>query len=100
MDDLRKTNSFMGKMIEDINTDTTDEELSNYINVTVGQVIDAFSEFPESLRKLTFGQLMDIVIDPDSIDEILVGVMGENPSKEQCDEAANGFIKFAKALGI
>ena len=100
MDKLRKTNAFIGSITKDVNMDMTDDEINTMMNITVGQYVDALSGLPESIKKLSVEDLLDLSLNvEDCIDEILERLFGDDPSDEELEEFYNGFMKISKLFG-
>ena len=103
MDNLRKTNIFLGKAVTCVNEEP-DEEINSIMETTLGTWIDELQKVPDFLRKLTFGDLMDIIldIDEDRFEETVKEKIfeGREPSDEELEEFFNGLMTFSTAIGL
>ena len=103
MDNLRKANVFLGKAISDVNTES-DQVVDSIMATTLGEWIDELQTVPDFLRKLTFGDFMDIIldIDEDHFEETVKEKIfeGREPSEEEAHEFFNGLMTFATAIGL
>lgn len=86
MDNLRKTNAFFGSVLKDINTDTTDEELDNLSNCTLGHLGELLMALPDKVKDMKYGDLMTIVLsldeDEDKMIETLDRIFGITSEEE------------------
>ena len=103
MDNLRKVNVFLGKAISDVNTES-DQVVDSIMTTTLGEWIDELQTIPDFLRKLTFGDFMDIIldIDGDHFEETVKEKIfeGREPSEEEAKEFFDGLMTFATAIGL
>lgn len=103
MDNLRKTNIFLGRAVSAVNEEPN-EEIDSVMDTTLGEWIDELQKVPEFLRKLTFGDFMDIIldIDEDHFEETVKEKIfeGREPSEEEAHEFFNGLMTFATAIGL
>ena len=90
MDNLRKTNAFFGSVMKDINTDTTDEELNNFAECTLGHIGELLMALPDKVKAMKYGDLMDLVLsldeDDDYQEETFKSIFGEDMTEDEAAE--------------
>lgn len=62
MDGVKKYSAFLGRSIVEVNTEEEAElSVESLMTKTIGEIIDAFNTMPDLMRKLTFGDTIDIL---------------------------------------
>lgn len=100
MDNLRKTNAFIGEITKDVNVNTTDAELAGFVDLTIGEMSNALAALPESVKRLKMGDLMTLAINSEDItDETLTEIFGGNqPTDAELQEFFGGLCGAARTM--
>ena len=91
---LRKTNSFLGKIMTTMNDNTTEEELNDLLSITLGEIGLGLMDLPERIRNISYRDYMTIMLtimgskDNTELEETLKDLFG--------DEADESFIEEIK----